>query len=100
MEESSGEIGIRHLQGVVETPECSAERVTDSRETTTRSCVGLEHHEWLVLRLCVRRGIEVWRNDVPPRTVVKELRERFLRVVQGTNTKLGGTIVRGVAVIF
>lgn len=70
-----------HLQSVVKTPQCGAERITDSSKTTTRSGVSLEHQERLVLGLCIGGGVEVWLDDAFACIVVKERGEGFLRVV-------------------
>lgn len=47
VEERAAEVGVRHLEGVVEAPERGAERVGDAGETTARGLrVGQYEYEY------------------------------------------------------
>ena len=95
MNKSVSEVAVHHLKAVVQCPERAAEGVTDTLETSTGRCVGLEHDERFLLLLRDHRGVEHGLDDVDTRImgeILRELRLRVDGVVAGSRID-GGTVV-------
>ena len=94
------EVAVHHLQTVIEAPQRSRESVTDTRETTTRSRVRLEHDERLAGLLRDARRVEVRLDGVDTQAVIEELGELDLGVLRGTERLVDLTaVVVGVAIV-
>lgn len=97
VEQRSREIAIRHLQRVIQTPQSSSIRITDTREPTTRCRVSFEHQEGLVARLGDEAGVKVWRDECFTGSVIEVVGEFPLGVFHGSESELGSAIVIRIA---
>lgn len=99
MEQRARKVAVRHLQGVVQTPQRRRERVADTWESTARRGVRLEHQERLVPRLREHCRVDIRLHEVDASLVRQELRELLQRVVRRVVRvrEDDGTVVRGVS---
>ena len=100
MEQRAREVAVRHLQTVIHPPECRCKCVADTRETTARSRVCLEHHELLAVIRCGWDRAEILRNEVLGCGVRQVVGEHVLRIYGVTKACIregGSTIVIGVS---
>ena len=97
MEHRARDVTVRHLQRIVQPPQRRREAVADAREAPARRRVRLEHQELLALRLDVRRGVEVRRDERLRGGVVQVGREHGLGVAWGADAELGVAVVTWVA---
>ncbi len=63
---STGKVGVHHLHGIIKSPQSSAERITDTWETSAGSGVCLKHKQFLVLLLSVVARIDECLNNGLP----------------------------------
>ena len=99
MEQSTSEVVVCHLQGVVHRPERRRESVTDTWETTARRGVGLEHHKFLACCGDSRDRGKVLGKQVRGGGVREVVGENILRVYRVAETGVGesgSTVVVGI----
>ena len=101
MEQRLGEVGVGHLQSIVDAPERGSERVTDTGETTARRRVRLEHHEVLSELLRDSCAVKVRLYDALAGGVREVICEDVLRVddrAEAIPGEGGGAVLLGIAV--
>ena len=100
MKQRSGEVAVRHLQPIVDSPERRCETIADAWEATTRRRVRLEHHEFLPELLGDAGRVQIRPHEVLPRGVGEVVREHVLGVLNGSEPslrELGCAVLVGIA---
>jgi hypothetical protein len=99
MHQRMGEVCIRHLESIIHRPQCGAIGITDSRETSTRRRVRLEHDERLPRTLSKIRRVYIRLNKIHGRSMRKIAREDVLGILNWlAGVELCRTIIVRVAV--
>lgn len=99
VEQSAGEVAIRHLQTVVDSPDSRTKAVADTRETSAGRSVRLEHHELLPKLLGNARRVQIGFDEILTRGVGEIIREDSLRIFDGSEgavREFGRTVLVGV----
>lgn len=99
MQQRIREVVVGHLEPIVEDPEGSTITLRDTRETTARTSVRLEHDKRQTGRLSEPSGLSIVPHKFNNGLMGQEGMEVLLRIVVSTNTEGGETIVVGVPVI-
>ena len=80
MQQRRGEIAVRHLHPIIQSPQRRAKRVRQSREPSTRRGIRLHHKERLAILLREVRGVQVYGDDADAGRVVEVVGELGLWV--------------------
>lgn len=92
------EIGIGHLQSVVQSPQSCTKAIAYPRKATTRSCIRFKHDERFACRLCYLGRVDVWPNNVFTRVMIEVLWKLCLRILWLAETLVdSGTVIIGIA---
>ena len=89
MEEGTGEVTVRHLETVVESPQGRDKGITDAREPAARRRVRLEHHELLAHLLRGRHRAQILRDEIFSGVVREVVRDDVLRVYRVAEAGVG-----------
>ena len=80
VEKCSGKVTVRHHQPIIQTPQCCGKSIRDTRKTSARRTVRLEHHEWLADLLGVLGDVQVLPSDAHPSGVSEVHGKHVLRL--------------------
>jgi len=98
VKESAREVRSCHSKAIVYGPQCRAEAIRNSRESTACCSVRLEHDKWFPKGSSTVASIAVLGDQVEASVMVEERRERFLRVHIRANTEPSEAIVARITI--